>query len=209
MKNTIRISCTVLGMLIPALLTTNAYAQCGAGRPVHTGLSKGLGHVQLLPVAFLPPWDQDRDRDDRDHGNSVIVGFWHQQIISEGTTGIPDGTVIDDNLAQWHSDNTEIQHTKSRPSLGGNICLGVWEQTGPRSFRLNHFPQVYDATGTDYIGTIQLQEEITVSPDGKTYKGTFTLDQYDTTGQPVAHGHVQGKVKATRITVKSSIADIL
>ena len=203
MKTIIRISLTVLGMLVPALLTSNCYAQCGGGRPVHTGLSIRLGHAQLLPAAFVPV-----ENDDGGHNNPVIVGFWHQQLISEGSNGIPDGTVVDDDLAQWHSDNTEIQNTKSRTSISGNFCLGVWEQTGRRSFKLNHFPQVFDSTGTVYVGTAQLQEEITVSSDGKKYSGTFTLDQYDPTGQTVL-AHVQGNVTGTRITAKSAIADAL
>lgn len=34
-------------------------------------------------------------------------------------------------------------------------------------------------------GAVQLIEEVTLSPDGKHYAGTFTLDAYDTSGNPV------------------------
>lgn len=201
-KTITRISITVLGLLVPALVTP-CYAQCGGGRPVHTGLSIRLGHAQLLPAALVLVEDEDWPRD-----NPAIVGFWHQQLISEGSTGIPDGDVVNDDLAQWHSDHTEIQNTKSRTPSSSNFCLGVWEQTGPRSFKLNHFPQLFDPTGTVYVGTAQLQEEITVSSDCNRYSGTFTLDEYDPTGKIVLR-HVQGKVTGTRITAKSTIADVL
>ncbi len=203
MKTIFRISLTILGTLVPALFAPNCYAQCGGGRPAHTALSIRVGSAQLVPAAFAPVEEEDWGRD-----HPAIVGFWHQQLISEGSAGIPDGTVVDDDLSQWHSDKTEVQNTKSRTSIEGNFCLGVWEQTGPRRFKLNHFPQAFDATGTVFVGTAQLQEEITVSPDGRRYRGTFTLDQYDPTGQTVL-AHVQGKVTGTRITANSTIADVL
>jgi hypothetical protein len=200
----IRISLTVLGLISPALLAPSCYAQCGAGKAIHTGFSIQLGDTQLLPATFVRVGDRDR----QDGDNPGIVGFWHQQLISQGSSGIPDGTVVDDDLAQFHSDNTEIQNTKSRGSVEGNFCLGVWEQTGSRTFRLNHFPEVFDPTGTIFLGTAQLREEITLSPDGKRYSGTFTLDQYDPTGHTLL-GHVQGKLTGTRITTKSTIADVV
>ena len=202
MKTINRISLIFLGLLVPVLVTP-CYAQCGGGKPVHTGLVLRLGHAQLVRAAFVPVEDDEWNRE-----HPVIVGFWHQQLISEGSSGIKDGTVVDDDLAQWHSDNTEIQNTKSRTPPSANFCLGVWEQTGPRSFKLNHFPQAYDPTGTVYVGTAQLQEEITVSSDGKRYSGKFTLDQYDPTGKTVL-AHLEGKVTGTRITARSTIADVL
>ena len=192
-----RIMIGALGMLAAALLTPNGYAQCGGARLGHTSMFIRPGNALLLPAAFMSDWD-----------TPGIVGFWHQQLISDGTSGPSKGTVVDDDLAQWHSDNTEIQNTKLRTPISGNFCLGVWEQTGPDTFRLNHFPQTFDPTGTVYVGTAQLQEEITVSPDRKTYSGTFTLDQYDPTGTTVL-AHLQGKVKGTRITARSTIADVL
>lgn len=48
--------------------------------------------LQLLPAAFV----RVDDRDDRDKNDASIVGFWHQKLISQGSAGIPDGTVLDD-----------------------------------------------------------------------------------------------------------------
>ena len=63
---------------------------------------------------------------------SPIVGFWKVKFISEGNSGIPDGTVIDNGFAQWHSDGTEILNS-SRPPATSSFCLGVWQKSGPSS----------------------------------------------------------------------------
>jgi hypothetical protein len=197
----------IFGSLAVALWCgPNCAAQCGGVNRVRAAKSSWVSksEIRLLPLAFQSADEQDF----RDGRGASIVGFWHQQLISEGSKGIQDGSVVDDDLAQWHSDNTEIQNTKSRTPSSANFCLGVWEQTGPRKFKLNHFPQAFDPTGTIYVGTAQLQEEITVSSDGTCYSGTFTLDQYDSTGKIVL-AHVQGRVTGTRITAKSTIAEVL
>jgi len=73
-------------------------------------------------------------------------------------------------------------------------------------YKLNHFPLSWNADGT-LLGPANIREEITLSPDHNSYVGTFTLDQYDTSGNNLAH--VAGQVKATRITVNTTITDVL
>lgn len=63
-----------------------------------------------------------------------IVGFWKAQWISQDSTGIPDGTVIDSPFVQWHDDNTEIINSTRVPATG-NFCLGVWRTTAPQAIR--------------------------------------------------------------------------
>jgi len=46
-----------------------------------------------------------------------------------------------------------------------------------------------------------------LSPDGNHYVGTFTLDAYDTDGKSTAH--IIGVIKATRITVNTSVKDLM
>jgi hypothetical protein len=53
------------------------------------------------------------------------VGFWKATLVSEGSPGIPDGTVIDAGFAQWHSDGTEILNSP-RPAASSNFCLRIW-----------------------------------------------------------------------------------
>ena len=59
----------------------------------------------------------------------------------------------------------------------------------------------------DPMGASQLMEEITLSPDGNHYKGTFTLDAYDPSGNQVAH--VVGLLSGTRVTINTKVKDLL
>jgi len=140
----------------------------------------------------------DADRD-------PIVGFWRVDLISEGNSGIPDGTVLDAGFTQWHSDGTEILNSSRAPATQ-SFCLGVWEKTGTSKYKLNHFGISWNPDET-LLGPANIREEITLSPDRNSYAGTFTLDQYNAGGNLLAH--VAGRVKAKRITVNTTITDVL
>ncbi len=134
-----------------------------------------------------------------------IVGFWKVKFLSEGNTGIPDGTVLDNGFAQWHSDGTEIMNSSKTP-VTGNFCLGVWQKNGPSSYQLNHFALGFDSS-SNFIGPAQIQESVTVDHTGDQYSGTFTIDQFDPMGNPL--GHVAGNIAATRVTVDTPVGDVL
>ena len=134
-----------------------------------------------------------------------IVGFWKFKFVSEGTRGIPDGTVIDNGFVQWHSDGTEITNS-SRPPATGNFCLGVWQKSGASSYALNHFGLSSDLSG-NFIGPAQIREDITLNHKANEYEGTFTIDQYDAAGHLLAH--IEGRVAATRINVDTPVGDVL
>jgi hypothetical protein len=189
----------IFGVLAFALsLAPNCAAQCmaGFGRPIpsHTSWHSLPGQIRFMPAAFVT-------NDDGDNNDASIVGFWHQKLVIPGTNGAQD-TVVDDGLSQWHSDGTEILNSGSQPTVSGNFCLGVWKKTGPRTYKLNHFPLSFDPTGTMYLGPLNLRAEVTVSADGNRYSGTFTLDTYDQTGKTKTSS-VQGVITGTRITVDS------
>lgn len=134
-----------------------------------------------------------------------IVGFWKAKFVAEGTPGIPDGTVIDSPLVQWHADGTEIMNS-SRPPATGNICLGVWQKSGPSSYELNHFALNFDSSG-NFIGPGQIREDITLDQKADQYEGSFTLDLFDPVGNLLSH--IAGRVTATRITVDTPVGDVL
>ena len=56
-------------------------------------------------------------------------------------------------------------------------------------------------------GPGRLFEEVTLSPDGKHYTGKFSADAYDTSGNLVVH--VVGVIAATRITLDTTVPDLL
>ena len=116
---------------------------------------------------------------------------------------IPDGAVVDFGYSQWHGDGTEILNSGGRAPATENFCLGVWGQTGFLAFELNHFALSYDATTGAMNANVNIREQVTLSPSGNMYTGTFTIDVYDPKGNHV--DHIAGTVNGTRLTVDSTL----
>ncbi len=133
-----------------------------------------------------------------------IVGFWYIKQTAEGNVlGPPNGTVIDWGLQQFHSDGTEILNSGSGPK---RFCLGVWVKgAGPSNYEVNHFPIDYPDATTLHI--LNLRERITLSQDHNSMTGTFTFDIYDSAGSLLQH--IAGDLQGHRITMGSSVQDIL
>jgi hypothetical protein len=191
-----------------AFATPGAVAQCGlpAKMVKPSGWSPQFGQAHLQMVA-----DQlgDRSDGDRQGFGPSIVGMWH--VIFNALTGPVTGP-IDNAVVVWHSDGTEIMNS-SRPAQDGNFCLGVWAQTGPHSYFLNHIPWQGNDTsaGPSAIGNAQdgaqLTEQVILSPDGNSYTGSFKLVAYDGSGNAVAT--FTGTIKATRITPTTPFGALL
>ena len=190
-------------LLMCVVVTASANAACGdfkTGAKLHQQ-SWDFGSVRPASLMLTS-------------GNAdPVVGMWHVTFTAQGNeSGPPDGTPIDNAMAVWHSDGTEIMNS-DRPAQDGNFCLGVWEKTGKLTYKLNHMPWAGNDTANapagigNPSGAVQILEEVTLSPDGKHYAGTFTLDAYDTSGNPVAH--IVGIVTATRVTVNTKVKDLL
>jgi len=207
MKATLSKVSLALGIILMGILPSGkAFAACGE-------YSKAKAGASLLPqswggrsASFLPI------SDDADDDNASIVGMWHTTFTAKTANGSPiPNTVIDNALVVWHRDKTEIMHSL-RPPQDGNICLGVWEKTGD-TYRLNHLPWFGNDTANapsgigNPAGPTQIVEEVTLSPDGKHYSGTFTLTAYDTSGHVTVT--LTGVIAATRITVHTKVSDLL
>lgn len=189
-----------------------AAAQCGLpNQPIKPTSwhpqQYGGAHLSLVRSALEP--------DDREPS---IVGMWHVVFTAHTQNGeavpVPGGVVIDNAMVQWHSDGTEIMNS-ARSAQDGNFCLGVWEQTGKRTYYLNHIPwqgNVDDPTApADAIGVpqdgAQYLEKINLSPDGNSYSGTFILHAYDTLGN--VSTWFTGVVSAKRITPDTPFSSLL
>ncbi len=135
-----------------------------------------------------------------------IVGMWSIQFLSMGNAthnpSIPDGAMIDFGYNQWHSDGTEILNSGARSPAQENFCLGVWQKSGHATYLLNHFALNYDATTGMMIGRISIVENVTLSPGGTNYSGTFVYTVYDTKGNKT--DRLTGQVTAERITVDTA-----
>jgi hypothetical protein len=187
-------------LVLAAMVAPAAHAGCGLYSPVPHAAS---WQPQIAsPRLVLAALD---DEAGAPHGPS-IVGTWKEHWISEGSTGIPDGTEVDAGYASWHSDGTEINVSGLRPPLTGDVCLGVWIKTGARTYQLNHFGISYDPTGAVLVGPARIQQWLILDPKGDATSGKFTIDQYDEAGNLLAH--VQGKVIGTRVTMDTGFESV-
>jgi hypothetical protein len=197
------------GLALVLTMVPNALAKCGQpaqmGHPASWDVP--LGPAQLTRAAFGDNF--------RSVGEEVdpIVGMWHVIFTAEGngSNGPPDKTPVDNAIAVWHSDKTEIMNS-GRPAQDGDFCLGVWEALGQCKYKLSHFAWGGNDT-TNAPGGIgkplfatHIAEEVVLSPDGKSFTGTFTLDAYDTSFNSA--GHVVGVIKGTRVTTSTTIEEL-
>lgn len=192
------------GVLLACLTVSTGAAQCGGYQPSAPSRTGVPGrNVEESPFrASITKVSTDANAG----SSSSIVGFWHVKFVSEGTVGIPDGTEVDAGYSQWHSDGTEFLNSGSRAPLTGNFCLGVWAQVGPYDYTLNHFAIAWDPTGTSLVGPGHIKENVVLNPNGQTFTGSFSIDQYDESNNLL--GHVQGNITGTRITVGTPTSPI-
>ena len=190
----------VLAFVSVCVFAATAHAKCGDMGRLHRQSLKGS---QFDPASLLLV-GEDHD---------PIVGMWHATFTAKGNeVGPPDGAPIDNALITWHSDGTELMNS-ARPPQDGDFCMGVWKRTGHNHYKLNHFAWLANdgANAPSGIGNptgpVRLLQEITVSPDGNHYTGTFTLDAYDAAGTQVAH--LVGVVSGTRIDLDTTVPDLL
>jgi len=107
-------------------------------------------------------------------------GEHHQDIVG---TWLVDYGPVGQAFIQWHSDGTEWENI-THPSIGGNICMGSWIQTGPWTYSRNHFGWIFDSTGM-IAGYFNETETDTLSKDGNSYTGTNVTIFYDMAGNVV------------------------
>ena len=117
-----------------------------------------------------------------------IVGLWNVTFLSAGQ-------VIDYGFDLWHADGTELLNDITNP-IEGNVCVGVWEKTGARNYKLKHVTWNFDGAG-NLTGSGVFLERIKLSADGNTYTGTTVSTFYDLSGNQV--GQFAGTMEATRI----------
>lgn len=191
-----KITAALAVALVSLILGAVANAGCGdiskpgASLQPQAWQGMGAGSASLLQVS---------------ENADAIVGFWQVTLTAEGNPGPPDGTVIDKGFSQFHSDGTEILNS-SRAPVTQSFCLGVWKKVSPGHYKLNHFPISWDQN-SNLVGVANIREDIFLSRDGKSFTGTFTIDQYDQSGNTLAH--LVGVLSATRITVDTPASSLL
>jgi hypothetical protein len=203
-------------ILFGTAFVSNAGAQCGSFPMSHAApatwhlLDSTPARVRFAVASYSLGF---KTVSDSDADGEPVVGMWHVTFTAKGNGGgPPDGTPIDNSIIVLHGDKTEVM-VSSRPPQDGDVCMGVWEKTGKSKYTVNHIGWGgYDTTNApegigNPSGPTQIAEEIVVSPDGKHLVGTFTLEAHDTSGNVTAH--IVGEMKGTRVTVNTTVSDLL
>jgi hypothetical protein len=195
-----------LGMIfLGALLAVTASAECGvSGLPQINGKYHKQAWQAGNPAAALVLTGDEQDG---------IVGMWHATFTGDHINGSSvDAFPVDNSLVVWHRDHTEIMNSV-RPPQDGDFCMGVWERTGQFKYRLNHFAWFGNDTTNapsgigNPQGPARVIENITLDPDGDHYEGRFTLIATNVSGKTTVT--ITGSIKATRITMSTTIKDLL
>jgi hypothetical protein len=168
------IGLTALGGV--AMAAPAAWAGCGDGA-LHQASWQAGSNAELLMPVFNP-------------ASASIVGMWSIQMFAGGAQ-------VDFGYQQWHGDGTEFMNSGGRAPSTQNFCLGVWAQTGPSSYHLNHFALSYSPSGV-LNGKVNIKEDVTVDRTGNAYSGPFTIDVYDPNNGSLLQ-HVAGRVNGQRV----------
>jgi hypothetical protein len=182
-----------LAVMFACVLVATASAECGdlGARKLGPTLKR---QAWKIPGSGLASLQQISDAEE------PVVGLWNWKMTSEGTQGIPDGTVVDQGFSQWHTDGTELTVSGNRAPATGDVCLGAWKKVSPRHYKLSHYGISFD-TSNNYVGLAHITQKIIVSEDGMSSSGDFTIDQYDTSGNLLVH--IAGQIAGTKITADS------
>jgi hypothetical protein len=119
-----------------------------------------------------------------------IVGMW-------SFTQTVGGQLADFGFQQWHSDGTEFMNSGTRPPATQNFCMGVYKQTAPGHYHLNHLAISYDSSG-HHNGNVTIKEDVVLAPGGMSYSGTFMIDVRDPDSNALLQ-HVAGQLTAQRV----------
>jgi hypothetical protein len=193
-----------LGMgVLGVIFAVQAQAGCADFQPAKKAVSWQTPASFFAGLSFVRASDNGDwwQRDD-------IVGMWRFTMSIAGPKGQP--IVIDDGYSQWHVDGTEIMNSGAHAPNTSNFCLGVWAQTGPGTYKLNHFPLAWDSSGTAPQGPVHFVANVKLK-DHDHFSGPFTLDVYswdgneivNASGPPIAH--LTGTLSATRVTTETTV----
>lgn len=145
-----------------------------------------------------------------------ITGLWAFKYISEGNAdkpppiNIPNGATVDGGNTLWFADGNEVTYSGVRDPTTGAVCLGVWKRTGEWTYELNHIGLSWNPVGNPQGlppgpgGPAFIKQHVTLSKDGNSYSGTFTITQLGPDGKTLAlPGVITGRIEATRVTINT------
>jgi hypothetical protein len=175
----------------------SAHGDCGpSGAARQAPLLRLLGTLETRAVDRAKAVNASAGASD---SNASIVGLWDVTFFS------PPDTLFDEGYDQFHSDGTEMLNDIPNPAAG-NVCLGVFVQTGPLTYSLHHVYWNWDEAG-NLSGKGIWDSILTLDKSGNSYTGTWTMTNVDLSGNKIASGPLaptSGTLKANRIAVPNA-----
>ena len=181
------------------LFTASGAKAAGCALPYKTGAAP------LIP--FVSPHADDHQEGEVFGAPASIVGLWHLNYEAESESGAPIFPPAPfpflESFKIWHADGTEFENA-FMPPTGGNICFGVWKESGDGSVKLHHIGLMFDSTG-QVSNIFTVDERDMVARNGQSYSGSFDFKLWPPSfaavgvGAPIAE--VKGSTAATRINV--------
>jgi PKD domain len=192
MKSTIG---SLMTLVLGAAFATGAFGGCIAADPsinpsARAAKAAAARFRSVRPADSLLPLDTPAGAAD---SLASIVGLWDIQYFA-------GGMFQGESFEIFYSDGNEAINDLS-PILEGNYCVGVWAQTGPRTFALHHVTWIFDDQGMPG-GRGTEDAIITLDPSGKSFSATGSGQGYDLDGKLLGAGPFTAK--ATRITLPAS-----
>lgn len=112
--------------------------------------------------------------DEDDNKGASIVGLWHVHYFGPFPAGDLEAFQI------FNTGGTEV-HNPNGPTNG--VCLGVWVQTGRRSYKLTHRVWLFTPDG-NFVG--HLNANITLNAAGNVQTGNLTMQLFTLQGDPAS-----------------------
>jgi hypothetical protein len=191
-----RVGLTNLALLALSVLVVPALkAQCGAAARNAGTLSPQLRNFQEPAVqdegdfSDEVGWAQAPD-EERHDSRVTVLGLWKKVYFS-------GGVLNDLGFAQFSAGGTELLNDVGAFDGGNNFCVGAWQRVGLWSYDLVHTFYVFD--GKKAIGVSIERSHLIVSRDGNRFRGAWTQDNYDLSGNLIPGFHFDGTIRGTRI----------
>jgi len=185
---------TIAALTVAALCTMfagEAWAACfTTGKNPVAAPRAQLGSVPRAQLASASGAITDSSTSDS------IVGMWHSVfLLGNGPNR------YDESFQQFHAGGTEMMLSNGLPPALGNVCVGVWTETGNRTFKLRHMAWNWNPDGS-FAGTFEMVVTPRIDRRGDNLAGTWAADSTDPSGNVIPELHAEGVVRSTRITAE-------
>jgi hypothetical protein len=120
-----RIKILLVTVTLSSLWVPVATAACGSSAQ---RLPPSVSSALQLPPPLQEPASDGVAAEEPDHRRGpLMTGLWKTVFVS-------GGAVVNLGFNTWHSDGTEWSLDGSFPQTAGNVCPGVWERVGHRTY---------------------------------------------------------------------------